>query len=220
MSTDLDTAADALGAASPWLLLAELNHRVHNELMAALSALRLAQRGGRAEIQPVDFLSQAVERLENFGQVHHLLDRNQSHGALRQRLEALCRAVAQSRAAPDGVFVAISADDVEADEETAWTVCVVACELMTNALRHAFRQKSDGVVGVSLREEQAWLLLTIADNGIGFAPRDIRPIVSNPGLGSAIVAELTERLGGGVSQCSGPAGTTVTVTIPIHRGAR
>lgn len=219
MGMELDIAAEASGGAGAWLLLAELNHRVRNELMAALSALRTAQRGRRAGIQP-DFLSQAIDRLENFGQLHHLLDRNQSHGSLRQRLAALCWAMARSTGAPDSIHVAMSVDDVEADEETAWTLCVAASELMTNAFRHAFRDNGRGVVRVSLREQQDWLLLTIADNGMGFAPRDVRPTVSNPGLGSAIVAELAERLGGGVSFSGGPAGTAVTVKIPVNRAAQ
>jgi two-component sensor histidine kinase len=217
MGIEWDIVSEASGSVGAWLLLAEFNHRVRNEITAALSALRMAQRGGRAEVQPMEFLDQAVERLENFGQVHHLLDRHQSHGSLGQRLEALCRAITRSKAAPEGIHVVISADEVEADDETAWTVCAVASELMTNAFRHAFRHNGRGVVGVSLREDREWLLLTIADNGMGFAPRDVRPVDSNPGLGSAIVAELTERLGGGVSLCSGPAGTAVTVKVPTHR---
>jgi two-component sensor histidine kinase len=217
MGPERNIAAEAPRDVGPWLLLAEFNHRVRNELMAALSALRVAQRGGRAGVEPAVFLDQAVERLENFSRIHHILDRGQDHGSLRQRLEALCRAVAQSRGATDGIHVVLSAENVQADEETAWTVCVAASELMTNAFRHAFHQTRGGVVGVSLREEREWILLTIADNGLGFAPRDLRPKVPGPGLGSAIVAELAERLGGCVSLCSGPAGSAVTVKVPADR---
>jgi two-component sensor histidine kinase len=202
---------------SAWLLLAELNYRVGNELTAVASALRMARRYGPGEALPPDLLDQTVERLENFGVVHRLLDRHNTHGALKQRLEALCEATAQSKGAPNGILVAISADEVTADEETAWTVCVVAFELVTNSFRHAFQPKDRSVVKVNLREDSDWVFLTVIDNGMGFAPRDIRPITSNPGLGLAIVSELAGRLGGGVTRECGPAGTSVTVRFPARR---
>lgn len=204
----------------PWLLLAELNHRVGNELMAALSALRVAQRGVRTAAHPSGVLDQAVLRLESFGQIHHLLDRNGNHGSLRQRLESLCWATAKAKGAPHCIHIAISADDVQADEETDWSVCAIAFELMTNAFRHAFSDSHPGMVSVSLRDEMNWLVLTVSDNGAGFASQFGGPVLSSLGLGSAIVAELADRLGGAVSRKTGPRGATVIVRIPAQRATQ
>lgn len=209
-------ASEGLGA---WLLLAELDHRVRNELAAAAAALRLARHRRQAAAQPSELIDAAIERLENFCQVQHLLERHHNHGPLGQRLEALCRAIAKSKGAPQGVQIVVGSDDVMTDDETAWTVCAVACELMTNAFRHAFHGASRCALAVSLREERDWLLLTVADNGIGFAPRDIRPILSNPGLGSAIVTALAERLGGAVTRRSEPDWTAVTLRLPANARA-
>ena len=120
-----------------WLLLAELNHRVRNELQVALSALRLAKRQ-LASPKSARFIEDAVLRLEGLGNVHEVLDRKVGQGTLAQRLEALCRGTSLSRAAALGIRLVLELDEVITDEETAWTICVVTSELMTNAFKHAF----------------------------------------------------------------------------------
>jgi hypothetical protein len=41
--------------------------------------------------------------------------------------------MSQSRAEANGIHILLSADEVIADDEMAWTLRVVAAELMTNA---------------------------------------------------------------------------------------
>lgn len=196
------------------LVLAELNHRVGNELQAALSALRLAKRQLAAG-DPGRFIEDAVHRLEAFGYVHQLLDRQRGQGPLAQRLEALCRATSLAKAAPLGIHLTLSLEDVATDDETAWTVCVVASELMTNAFKHAFAEGPPGVVGVVLQQDGDGVLLTVTDNGVGV--RSTETLWAAPGFGSGIVAELAARLGGFVTRASGPAGTTATFRVPAAR---
>lgn len=204
-----------LGNDEAWLLLAELNHRVRNELQVALSALRLARRQ-LASSEPARFIEDAVLRLEGLGNVHQVLDRQVGQGPVAQRLQALCWATSRSKAAALGIQLLLVLEDVTTDEETAWTVCVVASELMTNAFKHAFPGGGPGMVSVGLRQEGDEVLLTVADNGVGsFAPnRSAEAIWQAPGFGSGIVDQLAERLGGSVTRVGGPAGTTVTLSVP------
>jgi two-component sensor histidine kinase len=107
-----------------------------------------------------------------------------------------------------------------ADEETAWTLSVVAAELMTNAFKYAFCNGAPRVIGVTLREEAGSVLLTVADNGMGAAPPWTQPIVARPGCGRRIVDELADRLGGAITHYSGQAGTAVTLKLPAERVAQ
>lgn len=205
----------SLGDDGAWLLLAELNHRVRNELQVALSALRLARRQ-LGPAGPARFIEEAVVRLEGLGDVHQVLDRQVDQEPLAQRLEALCRATSLSRAAALGVRLVLKLEDVTTDEETAWTVCVVACEVMTNAFKHAFPGGAPGVVSVVLRQDGDEVLLTVTDNGVGNTAPDqsAETIWRAPGFGSGIIAQLAERLGGSVTRISGPAGSTVIFCVP------
>lgn len=209
-----DPVADARG---PGLMLAELNHRVGNELTAVLAALRLVQRSLGDVVEPSGFLDQAVTRLEHFGALHHILDRNRTHGKLHERLEALCRAISVAKAAPCGIHIALSADEVEVDDEIAWTACVVVSELVTNALKHAFIDEGNGLVVVELRDEPGTIVLSVADNGTGMDRAPQRPQAFSrrvSGSGWGIVSELAGRVGGIISRHSGPTGTTVRVVVP------
>jgi two-component sensor histidine kinase len=216
----MDALHDRDGAAvdGSRIFLAELNHRVANELAAALAALRLVQRAFRDTTEPTGFLDQAVARLENFGQLHHILDPNRSHGSLAQRLELLCNAVSLAKAAPRGIRVALSADEVAVDDEAAWTICAVVSELLQNVLKHAFEEDGAGLVVVDLREERETIFLSVADNGNGGEqPATCDQATPGTGAGWDIVTELAARLGGSVSRARRSTGTTVTCRIPARR---
>ena len=212
MTALIERPVARLGSDEAWLLLAELNHRVRNELQVALSALRLAKRQ-LASSEPSRFIEDAVLRLEGLGNVHQVLDRQSVQGPLAQRLEALCLGTSRSKGAALGIQLLLVLEDVTTDEETAWTVCVVACELMTNAFKHAFPGGIPGMVSVGLRQEGDEVLLRVSDNGVGsLAPdRSIETAWQRPGFG---FEQLAERLGGSVTRVSGPVGTSVTFSVP------
>jgi two-component sensor histidine kinase len=195
-----------------------LNHRLCNELQAALSALRLAKRG-LASDEPVRFIEEATLRLEAFGRAHWLLDRQCSAGTLAQRLEALCRAISIAKAQPLGIHLTLKLDEVSVDDETAWTICVVASELITNAFKHAFVGGLPGAVSVALRQDGDGVLLTVRDNGGHGAALGAGEMVwEASGLGSGIVAQLARRLGAYAGRVSGPGGTTATFRAPAAPG--
>jgi two-component system, sensor histidine kinase PdtaS len=200
-----------------WDLLAELNHRVGNELQVALSALRLA-KCKVASAEAMGFIDQAAVRLECFGEVHRLLDRHRLQGPLARRMEALCRSISRSKAESQEIRLTLAVDDVAADEETAWTVCAVAFELITNAFKHAFVEGLPGVVDVALRNDGDGVLLVVRDNGVGAVERG-RPEMAcqAPGFGSGIVTQLAERLDGFVTRVGGAAGTIATLRVPVAR---
>jgi two-component sensor histidine kinase len=203
------------GSDDVWLLLAEFNHRVSNELMAASAALRSAQRNLPEKSEPTGLIDQALLRLESFAQVHRLLGRDRTD-KLSDRLDSLCDEIAQSKGKPLGIHIALSVDDVTVDEETAWTICVAASEFLTNACKYAVRKGGGAIVGVGLSQQQETVLLTVSDNGSGAEPSNAASTPGRRGRGLAIITQLASRLGGAVVSQSGPGGTTVTLRIPAR----
>lgn len=218
MLTSTKPRAAAVASDGALLLLAELNHRVDNEVQAALAALRLARRG-LAGGEPVRFIEEAAVRLQCFGTVHQLLDRQRSQAPLARRLEALCLATSLAKGETLGTHIRLRLDDVATDEETAWTICVVAFELMTNAFKHAFPGGPPGVIGVVLQQDGGEVILTVTDDGVGMGGegRSAEAVWQAPGFGSGIVTRLADHLGGSVTRVSGPVGTVATFSAPLTR---
>jgi two-component sensor histidine kinase len=201
-----------------WLLLDELNHRVGNEFMAALAAMHVAQRDVRRRGQDLSQgLDEAVARLENYCTVHRVLDRKRPQATLLQRLEILCRATAGSKGAGRDVAITLDAEPVALDDEAAWTVCVVASEWMTNALKHAFHGDRRGELRVSLIADPESVVLTVEDILAWPSARPGAPIPALAGVGSGIVADLAGRLGGRVTRRTGPLGATAVLVLPARR---
>ncbi len=194
------------------LLHDETNHRVANEVAAALAALRLVQ-SARGRQSRDHLLNLAIDRLEGFGETARLLAAGTSEPVDAALIvDRVCRAVLRpgGDAGPQRVILDLAPS--AAGGETARRIAMVAHELVTNARKHAFPD-GQGELEVRLCTLADSLVLTVSDDGPGLT-------ASTPGgpgsrLGGRIVAEIV-RASDGVLQCeTGPDGTTVHVSLPI-----
>ncbi len=85
----------------------------------------------------------------------------------------------------------------------------VAQEALHNALRHAGASS----VRVALKRTARGVVLEVADDGHGFAPR-----LASTGLGLASMRERAAAAGGALTIRSGPSGTKVRMTVKAPRG--
>jgi signal transduction histidine kinase len=101
--------------------------------------------------------------------------------------------------------------------------------VMTNLIGNALKftaQRSDAQVRISAQAEQSVVTVTVADNGVGFEPRDgaalFEPFARlhgekyrGTGIGLTIVRRIIERHGGRVCASGEPgAGATFSFTLP------
>ena len=125
-------------------------------------------------------------------------------GALQQRLEAVEQRVnVETRLLTRG-----NVDGVPSD--LAAQLYFIAQEALNNVLRHA--QATNITVGIEIDHDN-YLILSVADNGIGFDPA-----TPSFGLGLETIRERTEAVGGQINIASTPQqGTTVSVTVALGR---
>jgi two-component sensor histidine kinase len=91
---------------------------------------------------------------------------------------------------------------------------LIANELLTNALKHAFAEGSDGrsnAVRVEMRTSGDHLALSVADNGRGF-PGDIDP-TRDETMGLTLVRDLSSQLRGRI-EFTTKGGARCAVTFP------
>jgi two-component sensor histidine kinase len=88
----------------------------------------------------------------------------------------------------------VDVENVFLTVDTAIPCGLVINELVTNALKYAFRGREHGSVNIRLAREGTGYLLTVADDGIGL-PGGIDPDTAES-LGLQLVNTLTRQLGG------------------------
>ena len=99
------------------------------------------------------------------------------------------------------------------DPERARDVFRIFQEAMTNVARHAKATRVD----IRLRLNAGQLLLSVADNGLGISPPDLR---RPRALGLLGVRERALLLGGKVEiEGSEGGGTSVRLSVPLHPSA-
>jgi two-component sensor histidine kinase len=204
------------GAALHEKLLRELHHRVKNSLAMVQALIRLHPGKGGPDLA----LELRVLALANVHDLLHVTDFTS-----RLDLPAFLRAIAESQeidAAGVGVEVTVDADPVEVDIERATPVALIAAELLTNAVRHAFPGGRGGRVLVSLRAPEApggMARLSVLDDGVSL-PYTPRAGTRRSGLD--LVRTLATQIGGRVEWRPGPGGmgSEVSVTLPAAAAER
>jgi len=207
-------AAAALSAAlaAKEVLLQEVHHRVKNNLQTICSLLNL-----QAENLP-DIAQQALEesqrRIRSMALVHEQLYGSQDPGELdfaeytRSLTSDLMNAYRGGR---EGVRLRLDLEPVLLGANQAISCGLILNELVTNCLKHAFKQSGSGEILVELRTEgEKTVALRVADDGAGLPP-GFDWHESNS-LGLRIVAVLTRQLSGTLVHQPG-AGASFTLTF-------
>ena len=190
------------------LALRELTHRTKNNFQLAAALLTLHAR--RDKDGPVaKELHEAANRLISIAAAHD--DRvvrggHVSRVALDEYLRETCERL-RNGLMRDGVVLHYQAEVVEVGHDCALQVGLIVNELVTNALKHAFRDR-DGRIDVVLTADDAEIQVTVADDGPGMAMP-----VKVGGIGNELVSMLARRLDSRLTRLDRP-GTAFLVAIP------
>jgi PAS domain S-box-containing protein len=196
----LDDEALKVSLAEREALLAEIHHRVKNNLTAFISLLSLQ---GSAEETPAgrELKEDLKNRARSMALIHETLYKtNQfSSVAMGQYLSTLVGQVVTSYGPPPGVRTVVQADGIALDLARATPTGLIVNELVTNAIKHAFPQEMrtcavDGkdpcLIGVRLAKEDGSYVLSVHDNGVGM-PAGFNPMTAKT-LGLKLVSFLAK----------------------------
>jgi two-component sensor histidine kinase len=154
------------------LLMREVDHRVKNSIFS-LSAITLLEREAAVSEEARAALAKVCSRIGTVAALHEALQHAQSGervdlGAFVARIGKLL-----SEIAPNGVRLEVDVEPVEVSPRQSSAVGLLVNELVTNAFTHGFRDKLDtnGRVHLSVRRgADGKVVISCADNGVGFAP--------------------------------------------------
>ncbi len=196
------------------LLMAEIHHRVKNNLQIVASLLnlqagRLRSAAAKSEFAVARDRVQALATLHRHLYLHHSFERI----SLRPFLEELSHQLGEALGTgPDsGIAIRISAEDIELSSDQAISLALLITESVSNAMRYAFPDGLGGTIDISLEVEGEEALLVISDDGVGLGEAE----PNGDGLGLQLIEGFATHLGGN-AEISGEGGTRVSVRFPIH----
>ena len=151
-------------------LLNEVHHRVKNNLQIISSLLNLQYRHAGPEVRQA--LTESQLRVKTMALTHQLLyeKRDFSSITLSAYLQQLCQLVRQSLSQQCQIQFDFSAVDqhLVLALQQAIPCGLFVNEVLTNALKHAFPGRSQGLIRLELAQQQdSRIRLAIIDDGVG-----------------------------------------------------
>jgi two-component sensor histidine kinase len=192
------------------LLLHEYSHRINNEFASAIGVISIA--AARAPNDQAKAALFAVrDQLQNYAQVHHALQMPEYSTSIDAGayLRRLCQAISRSKLDVRGIELLLIERPFQMESGRCWRLGLIVSELITNAVRHAFRD-GGGAIYIELLPSASFVECRVADNGSGAAN-------ANHGHGLKIIGALAESLGGRIDLQFGPGGATSVLIFPLNR---
>ncbi|HEY0993451.1 MAG TPA: PAS domain S-box protein [Kofleriaceae bacterium] len=179
------------------VLLQEIHHRVKNNLQVISSLINMQAR----RLEPGaarDALEECQTRVLAIALIHEKLYESKDYSEVRfaEYTRSLAGNVFHATGVSRGGINLVQAiDDLPLKIDRAIPCGLILSELITNALKHAFRDRRNGTIWVSLtRADPGRLRLTVRDDGSGLpAGFDIANVNS---MGLQLVTTLCEQLSG------------------------
>ncbi len=202
------------------ILLQEVHHRVKNNLQVVSSLLDM-QAYYTKDPQALLGLQDSQSRVRTMAFVHERLYRSQDLASVdaREYIHSIADYLAGLYANPaKRINLNLEVDDICMDLDTAIPCGLIANELISNALKHAFPgpEECSGEVHVALRSHgNGTMRLTVGDSGVGLPPGVT--LVNGQSLGLRLVQMLARELGGEIEMQTG-SGTIITLTFDQQHG--
>jgi two-component sensor histidine kinase len=194
------------------VLLQETHHRVKNNLevinsLLSLQADRIDDPAGRA------VLEDTCNQVRAIADIHRLLFRSPDLERIdmRQFLERLCQDLALFHRTEGRVQLILSPGELSVDIRSAVPLALIANELVSNALKHAFPANRSGRIRVAIGANGTRGFICISDDGIGLS---VPPDEAST-LGLRLVQVLAEQLGAKL-EVQSPPGTRVSIAFPAE----
>lgn len=198
-------------------LLAEMHHRIKNNLSTLVSLLRIQVRESKNEAFSLlanDFES----RIFSIAKIHEQLytTRNYLDISLKIYIEEL---VAEYRLTNQNIKFNLELTECTIPTEHIVPVGLVLNEIITNAIKYAFTNtvNKENIILIKLKCNNDEIQFTISDNGAGF---DFEEAKAKDSLGLSLIEDLVNQLDGELTvESKLTVGTTYRIVFGVDPGS-
>lgn len=195
------------------LLIKEVNHRVKNSLQVVAGMLHL-QAKATTNPEVIASLNEASSRISTVGRAYDHLAYTADYEAidlidyLRVVLDDLAGAVTPNKLHFEG------AGTIEIGADRAMLIGLILNELVTNAGKYAYPEKTGGPIWVTVtRVDNDAVRVSIYDEGVGLPPGF--DMTKSKRLGTRLVAALIQQLAAELGSRPATRGASFTFVVPL-----
>ncbi len=178
------------------VLLKEVHHRVKNNLQVISSILNL-QSSYVKDDQTLSILRESQNRIKSMSYIHESLYQTKNFSSINfsEYIENLSNNLFHSYQIFDNfIELKLKIEPVNLNLDQAIPCGLIVNELITNALKYAFKGRKTGEVFIGISEKGKTLSIRIEDNGVG-VPKGFNYLKTET-LGLQLVVTLVEQLDG------------------------
>jgi PAS domain S-box-containing protein len=193
------------------VLLQEVHHRVKNNLQVISSILNL-QSGYVKDPKTLDILKESQDRIKSMSYIHETLYQTADFSSIEfpDYINTLSRSLIHSYITDKPVRLETEFDEVYLGIDQAIPCGLIVNELVSNALKYAFKGIKDPVLRITIKEKNGIITLRVKDNGVGL-PADFKYQESDS-LGIQLVYTLTDQIDGTI-EMNNDSGADIIVTF-------
>ncbi len=193
------------------VLIKEIHHRVKNNMQLISSLLQLQKKGIKNKDLEIIF-EIFYNRIFSMKLVHELSYNTNDFSKINFS-KFINKLIIHYSNTAISMIIDIK-NDIFLNINKIIPIALIANELISNSLHHAFPNKSKGTLSIKSYIDSNNFVLIVMDDGIGF-PENID--IKNPNtLGIQLVNVLCKQLGGHITLNSSDEGTIYKIIFPIN----
>ncbi len=176
-------------------LLAEIHHRVKNNLAIVSSMMELqALDSDDATLQ--ETLRTGQQRIQTIAIIHELLYESESlsYVNLGKNIKQLIDSLQNMYGDAKEISIEVQSEQIALNINQAIPCALMINEVVTNAFKHAFKEREEGTITVKLQEDEGLVQVDIADDGAGL-PEGV-DLDRSKTLGMTLINSLVQQLEG------------------------
>jgi PAS domain S-box-containing protein len=193
-------------------LLAEIHHRVKNNLAVVASLMQLqAMESDNSDVRSE--LLESVLRIKSMAGIHEHLYKTDDFSNLdfTQNLKMLVGEIIDTMRYSVDISLEFECDEVRLSVNQAIPCSLIVNEVITNIIKHGFKGRDEGNVVTRLHQSDDSVTLIIEDDGVGLT-KEFDPATTNT-LGMQLIKTLSDQLFGTFKFDSNNIGATFTLTF-------
>jgi two-component system, sensor histidine kinase PdtaS len=190
----------------------EIHHRVKNNLQVISSMLDLQSQSLNDE-RATAIIKEGIQRVQSMAFIHQNLYQGNAVNSvnMNEYIKMLSNHLFQTyNIRTDKIKLHTQIEDLNLHTDTAIPLGMILNELISNALKYAFKERESGEVWVTMKKTDNELLLQVKDNGVGLN-KDFNPD-NTSSFGYEIIKAFLQKMKARMN-IEGSNGTDVQIII-------